>query len=101
MEIGLVAVNGIVLPLYATWFIPVAIRDAESGKFKGFSNSGFIASVFFLTWLESVFMLNEFGFSFLTVLRILGCVSVAVALGIVYVLLTNKKMFGSSFQFKN
>ncbi len=101
MEFGIVAVNGIMLPLFATWFIPVGIRDAGSGKFRGFLNSGLVVSVLILTWLESIFMLSEFGFSFLTVLRILGCVSVAIALGFIYVFLTNKKMFGSSFQFKS
>jgi len=101
MDFGLVAANGIMLPLFATWFIPVAIRDAETGKFKGFFSSGFIISVFILGWLESVIIFNEFGFSFLACIRVLSCVGLAVILGIVFVVLTNKKMFGTSFVFRN
>ena len=101
MDLGIVAANGIMLPLFATWFIPVAIRDAQSGKFKGFSNNGFLIALFILSWLESVLMLSEFGFSILTVLRVIGCVSLAVVLGIIFVIYTNKKMFGTSFTFRH
>ena len=101
MDFGIVAANGIMLPIFATWFIPVAIRDARTGKFKGFFSSGFLINVFLLGWLESILMLNEFGFSLLTLLRIISCVSLAVVLGVVYVILTNKRMFGTSFSFEH
>jgi hypothetical protein len=96
----IIAANGIVLPLFLTWFIPVSLRDPVTGEFKGFYKKEFLLTVTALIFIESALMFNQFGIVFPAVLRIFIGVSSTLFLAFLFLKLTNKKAFGKEFEFK-
>lgn len=91
--------NGVILPLFATWFFPVAIRDAKSGKFKGFLQVECVSTLLVLLALESIILVNEFGITALTGLRIVASVGLAFSMSLLFIKFTNKKQFDCAFEF--
>lgn len=92
--------NTILVPLFATWFIPVSIRDQKTGRFKGFWNVEFVITFTALFLSQCYFMISKFGLTPMTVVKIAICVATGVGFGIVYVYFTHQKMFGAKFKMK-
>ncbi|MFK7864652.1 MAG: hypothetical protein AB8B95_10555 [Pseudohongiellaceae bacterium] len=92
--------NTILVPLFATWFIPVSIRDQETGRFKGFWNVDFMVTFSALIISQCYFMISQFGLTPMTVVKVAICVVAGLSGGIVYVYFTHEKMFGSKFEMK-
>lgn len=97
---GIVAINGIMLPLFSTWFIPVAIRDTKTGEFKGIWTLEFLGTTAALTVAECYVMIAEFGPDFWTFVKIVFLIVMTISLGFTYVFLTQKEMFGNRFELK-
>lgn len=89
--------NGVVLPLFATWFIPNTIRDPNTGKYKGFKNKIILLHVIFLVMLESYLVLDMFGMSLLSISRIIFSTSIPFIGAILFVKFTQKSRFGNEF----
>ena len=53
--------NAAILPLFITWFIPVAIRDQETGKFKGFLQRDFYIVFVILVALQTYLLVGQYG----------------------------------------
>ena len=92
--------NGIVLPLFVTWFIPNAIRDSRTGEYRGFKNAIVLTQLALLLGFEGVLILNEFGMSYLSLLRIAFSIILTFSLALIFVKLTHKKLFGNEFSMK-
>lgn len=92
--------NVIILPLFITWFIPVSIRDPKTGRFKGFWNLDFVVAFSGLIFSQCYAMISKFGVTPMSTLKIVICVITGIVLGILYVYLTNQKMFGTKFEMK-
>ncbi len=90
-------INAIVLPLFATWFIPVVIRDPKSGKYKGFKNRKVAVQAIILLVFETQLLISEFGLSLLTIGQILFCVGFTFCMALVFVSVTQQKLFGNKF----
>lgn len=98
---GVIVSNAILLPLFSTWFIPVAIRNSKSGQFKGFWNIDFLVALATLVLIECYITLNEFGPVPWSFVKIAICVVMAVGLGFLFVFLTQKELFGNKFEMKS
>jgi len=96
----IIAANSIVLPLFATWFIPVSVRDPRTGEFKGFQKTEFLVTIAALILFECTLMINQFGVQGFTFIRICVCVLTTGILAFLFIKWTNKKAFGKEFEFK-
>jgi hypothetical protein len=97
---SIIVSNAIMLPLFSTWFIPVAIRNPRTGHFKGLWNIDFVVAVVALILFESYVTLSAFGPEPWSFVQIAICVAMAIALGFVFVFLTQKELFGNKFDMK-
>jgi len=97
---SIIVSNAIMLPLFSTWFIPVAIRNSRTGHFKGFWNIDFVVAVVALIFFESYVTLSAFGSEPWSFVQIIICVTMAIVLGFVFVFLTQKELFGNKFNMK-
>ena len=91
--------NAIVLPLFATWFIPVAIRDKTTGTFLGFQNKQFYLLLIILVCIETVILVDFYGLSREAFWRIITYVSMPIVGALVFVKYTQKQLFGNEIKF--
>ena len=101
MASSIFLINGFILSLFATWFIPSAIRDSKSGIYKGFRNKLIYCHFGFLLIFEWNLLFPKMGMSLMTVARILFCTLLPFAMAFLYVKMTQKKMFGTEFSMKS
>ena len=90
-------INGVIIPLFATWFIPNTIRDPKSGEYRGFKNKIILLQLLFLGFLESQLVLDKFGMSLLSISRIIFSTSIPFIGAILFVKFTQKSRFGNEF----
>lgn len=93
-------INGFILSLFATWFIPVAIRDPKSGTYKGFRNKLVYFHFVFLLVFEFFLLHPNLGMSLMTIVRVLFCAGLPFAMALLFVSMTQKQMFGTEFRMK-
>lgn len=93
--------NAAVFPLMATMFIPDAIRDRKSGEYKGLLNKTVVAYAIAVFAIEGFFTIDKFGFSFTTILRVIGVSLMPFIGGYVFVKYSHKQLFGEEFDPKN
>ena len=92
-------INAFLLPLFATWFIPVTIRDAETGNFKGFLHKSFYLLFTVLFVLESFLVIQRHGLSPYSVNSIILYTVLPIVGAVLFVKYTQKKLFGNEIRF--
>lgn len=92
-------INAVVISLFATWFIPVTIRDAKTGELKGFFHQGFFALIGVLIVLQSYLVGQKYGVSTEAVLRVGFQVAIAMVGSLFFVKCTHEQLFGKKIKF--
>ena len=91
-------IYGAVIPLMATFFIPLAIRNPETGEYLGFKNHRIAFYFVLIVILVGDQIIEKFGYSLESFIR----VSVASLLpfigGYLFVIYSHKQLFGESFE---
>lgn len=96
----IVTINAILLPWFAIVFIPSAIRDKQTGNYLGYKNTNVLVLALTLISIQSILVLAEFGFSELSVARILFNTALPFVLALVWLALTQRKLYGNKFSMK-
>lgn len=88
------------LPWFAIVFIPNAIRDKKSGCYLGFKNRNTVVIALTLFVIQCILVIAEFEFSALSLARILFNTGLPFVLAIVWLALTQKRMYGNEFSMR-
>ncbi|MEQ9210269.1 MAG: hypothetical protein RLN96_10585, partial [Pseudomonadales bacterium] len=85
--------NSAILPILSIVFIADAIRDRSSGKYLGYLNRNVFIYAILIVSLETYLMVDKFGFSLTTMLRVLFISALPFAGAFVFVKYTHKQLF--------
>lgn len=96
---NLVTVNAIVLPLFMTFFLPVAIRNPASGKFLGFKSKNAALPLVALIAIEIYINIQVHGENMYTVFQVIVNVAIGMIGSLTFVKYTQKKLFGNEIKF--
>ena len=96
-----ITINAVVLPLCAVMLIPDAIRKRKTGEYLGFLNLNVLAYLLAILSMESFFLIDKFGFGFITVLRILGITAMPFIGAYAFVKYSHKQNYGEEFSRNN
>ena len=92
-------INAIVLPLFMTYFLPVTIRNPETGKFLGFWSKSAVPVLVTLIALEIYINIQIHGESLYTVFQVVINVLIGMLGALAFVKYTQKRMFGNEIKF--
>jgi len=92
-------INALILPLFATWFIPVSIRDAKSGEYLGFFTKRVGSLILILVLLESMLVIQQHGISRYAINSIILYITMPIAGAFVFVKYTQKQLFKNEIKF--
>ena len=92
-------INAVVLPLFATWFLPVSIRDRKTGKYLGIVNKRVAGLVLLLLCIETVLVVQQHGVSSYSMNSIALYVAMPIVGAFVFVKYTHKELFGNEIKF--
>lgn len=90
--------NALIISLYTIVLVPTAIRDRRTGRYLGILNVNILAYVVTLFAIESYILVNKFGFEFHALFRTIGSTALPFAGGYLYVVLTQKQLYGEEFR---
>ncbi len=96
-----IAFNAVVLPIFAIMLIPNAIRNRKSGVYLGYLNVYVLVYLAIIFALESFFLIDKFGFGFITLLRIVGITAIPFIGAYVFVKYSHKQNYGVEFNRNN
>ena len=97
---NLIALNAVVTALFVTFFVPLALRDSKTGEYKGFKDIRVIALFVFFVVFEFYVISDNYGLSVSTILRTAFVVVMTFSFALLFVKLTQKKLFGNEFSMK-
>jgi len=96
----IVTINALILPWFAVFFVPRAIRDDKTGEYLGYLNRAVAVQFTVLLVLQCILVLSEFGFNILAIARIFFNTCLPFILALVWLAATQKRMFGTKFSMK-
>lgn len=93
--------NAIFLALLATWIIPLAIRDKETGRYIGYANRKTLVYFILVIVTESLILSELYGLEIQTILKI--CINSALPFVAAYffVKYSQKRLYGNEFNSEN
>lgn len=92
-------INGVMLPLFMTWFLPNSIRNVKTGEYLGMNNVKSIVCVLLILFMQTNLILDKYAMSTEAVLRIGICVLIPIAGAHLFVKYTQKELFGREIMF--
>ncbi|MDA1372957.1 MAG: hypothetical protein O2971_19695 [Proteobacteria bacterium] len=91
--------NAAVLPLFATWFIPEAIRNRKTGEYLGFRNRTVAMHFILILCMESFFLIEKYGLNLDAGFRVLSISAMPFLGALVFVKYTQKELYGNEIKF--
>tara|TARA_Y100000294_G_scaffold158018_1_gene159991 strand:+ start:99 stop:422 length:324 start_codon:yes stop_codon:yes gene_type:complete len=90
--------NAVIISLFSAVLISTAIRDKKNGNYLGFKNINVLVYAVALLIIEFYFMISKYGVQVHAILRATGSAIIPFICGYVFVVLTQKELYGNDFK---